>query len=172
MLLTLFAAVAIGTGIMNVRKEHEALHNKALMWRDVVDSIPSGLVVADREGRVIAWNHGAEQLLGWQEDDVVGANITFLMPTEAARARHTEAITDAAVVEKLRNGAILEFSCHALTKTGDLQHVRVRVTGIHDGYKYFLAHISREEDVAPVIQSQKPLQCDVVPIQPQCQKAH
>jgi len=160
-------AVGFGTLITQARNDYQEAHQRAMMWRDVVDGSPGGIVVCDREGYVIAWNVGAEQLFGWTEDDVVGTNITFLMPNDAARTRHTEALSDDNIAAELQAGAVRRFDCYAMTKCGHVKHVSVRVSGIQDGYKYFLAHIDLAEKVGPIVVTQEPDILEPAPIQQQ-----
>ena len=55
----------------------------AQLVRDLADAV----VVADRAGDVLLWNRGAERLLGWSADDMVGAPLDRIVP-ERLRARH------------------------------------------------------------------------------------
>ena len=40
--------------------------------RQLFDKLPEGLILIDQQGQITDWNHGAEQVLGWHRDDVVG----------------------------------------------------------------------------------------------------
>ena len=46
----------------------------------IVDALPSALVVIDAQGVVRVWNHAAEEMSGYKREEVVGANITRLFP--------------------------------------------------------------------------------------------
>lgn len=162
--------VILGGMLTQARQYYEDANARALLWRDVIDGVPGGIVVVDYEGCVIAWSVGAEHLLGWLESDVVGANITFLMPSATSRAAHASAIADVERVDRLMSGEVIQYSCYALTKYGQVKHVRVRITGIHDGYKFFLAHIDLEEQMAPVVAATPLDVIDPSPIQQQLRK--
>jgi PAS domain S-box-containing protein len=160
----------VGTLITQAQRDYQEAHKRALMWRNVIDGVPGGIVVCDPDGAVVAWNAGATALFGWEEDEVIGANITFLMPNGDARDRHSAAIVDKDAVERLQDGGVSRFSCYAITKCGHVKHVRIRVTGIHNGYKYFLAYIDLEENLGPVVVAAEPDIIEPAPIQQQLRK--
>jgi PAS domain S-box-containing protein len=50
-------------------------------WQSVVESAVDGIVVIDPYGRIEAFNPAAERLFGYAERDVLGQNVTMLMPS-------------------------------------------------------------------------------------------
>ena len=57
-------------------RESEALRRLAVVVRDAHDAI----LVQDLEGRILAWNPGAERMYGWSEAEALAMNIRDLMP--------------------------------------------------------------------------------------------
>jgi PAS domain S-box-containing protein len=49
--------------------------------RSIIDSAVDGIIVIDAKGRIEAFNRGAERLFGYPEAEVVGRNISLLMPS-------------------------------------------------------------------------------------------
>jgi PAS domain S-box-containing protein len=48
--------------------------------RSIIESAVDGIIVIDTEGRIEAFNPGAERLFGYTEHDVIGRNVNLLMP--------------------------------------------------------------------------------------------
>ncbi len=50
-------------------------------WRSIIESAVDAIIVIDSRGQVEAFNPGAERLFGYREADVVGRNVSVLMPS-------------------------------------------------------------------------------------------
>jgi two-component system sensor kinase FixL len=80
-----FAGERKFTGIIHdltsrVRLEEE-LRDRESQWRAIVTSAVDGIVVIDGRGIVEAFNPAAERLFGYAEAEVVGRNVSLLMPS-------------------------------------------------------------------------------------------
>lgn len=73
------------TGIVHDLTERirleERLRASEERWRSVVESAVDGIVVIDAHGRIEAFNPAAERLFGYTEAEVLGRNVTVLMPS-------------------------------------------------------------------------------------------
>ena len=49
--------------------------------RSIIDSAADGIIVIDAKGHIEAFNRGAERLFGYPESEVLGRNVTMLMPS-------------------------------------------------------------------------------------------
>lgn len=63
----------VGARAADLRDSNERL-------RSIIDSAVDGIIVIDARGRVEAFNRGAERLFGYPESEVVGRNVSMLMP--------------------------------------------------------------------------------------------
>jgi PAS domain S-box-containing protein len=58
-----------------------ALTAKEEQFRQVVQTAPDGIVLADTDGKVVSWNTAAERLFGYTEGEILGQPLTTIMPT-------------------------------------------------------------------------------------------
>jgi len=58
-------------------------------FRAILDSVVDGVVLIDDKGRILSFNPAAERIFGYQEKEVLGRNVSLLMPSPD-RERHDE----------------------------------------------------------------------------------
>ncbi|MCC7007428.1 MAG: PAS domain S-box protein [Acidobacteria bacterium] len=66
--------------ISDERRAARAMRASEARWRAIIESAVDGIVVCDRRGRIESFNPGAERLFGYRADDVIGRNVSMLMP--------------------------------------------------------------------------------------------
>ncbi|KZY28502.1 MULTISPECIES: diguanylate cyclase domain-containing protein [unclassified Oleiphilus] len=50
--------------------------DKRTSWlRTVVDNTPTAMVIMDSQGKIIEWNHQAEQIFAWASEDIIGQSV-------------------------------------------------------------------------------------------------
>jgi two-component system sensor kinase FixL len=64
-------------GVMSALKPGE----EAARWRAIIESAVDGIVVIDSHGILEAFNPAAERLFGYKESEVLGKNVSILMPS-------------------------------------------------------------------------------------------
>ncbi len=71
-----------------LQEQSESLADLKVVHRDVIESIPSGLITTDRNSRITSVNRAAEKILAKREADLIGRRIdaTGLMSAEALTA--------------------------------------------------------------------------------------
>ncbi len=60
-------------------------------FREVVQTAPDAIVLADGEGHILSWNGAAERLFGYAAGEVLGQSLIMIMP-ERYRANHQQAL--------------------------------------------------------------------------------
>ncbi|HEV7999329.1 MAG TPA: PAS domain S-box protein [Planctomycetaceae bacterium] len=66
---------------------HERLQEANERLRSVVDYVVDGIVTIDEQGTIASWNRSAERIFGYSSDEMIGENISRLMP-EPHRSSH------------------------------------------------------------------------------------
>ena len=61
------------------RAEH-ALSASEEQFRQVVQTAPDGIVLADNDGKIVSWNTAAERLFGHAAGEILGQPLTTIMP--------------------------------------------------------------------------------------------
>lgn len=59
---------------------------EAARWRAIVESAVDGIIVIDRRGEIEFVNPAAERMFGYAADEVIGRNVSILMPEPHASA--------------------------------------------------------------------------------------
>src|SRR5438874_13154534 len=59
----------------------ERLRTSEARWRSIIDSAVDGIIVIDVKGCIESFNPAAERLFGYAESEVLGKNVSILMPS-------------------------------------------------------------------------------------------
>ncbi len=119
-------------------RESEALRRLAMIVRDAHDAI----TVQDFEGRILAWNPGAERMYGWDEAEALQMNIRDLIP----EGRRQEAL---AQLRELSQAEVVEpYRLQRIAKDGRILEVALTATAlVHEsGEAYAIATTERAID--------------------------
>src|SRR5580658_258949 len=113
-------AVITFTDVSEMKKAQAALQESAALRRlaVVVRDAHDAITVQDLDGRILAWNPGAERMYGWSEAEALQMNICGLVPegrqkeTLAAlrRRRGSEPLEPRRVQRIAKDGRIVEVS--------------------------------------------------------------
>jgi PAS domain S-box-containing protein len=92
----------------------------------IVESSDDAIIGKTLDGVITSWNSGAEKLLGYCSDDVIGRSISLLIP-EGREAEETE------IVDRLRRSErVTHFETVRKRKDGRLIDVSLTISPIHD----------------------------------------
>ena len=93
--------------------------------RALVDTAVDGIIIIDAGGTVRLFNGAAEQLLGWKADEVIGRNISMLMPVphRGAHDGYLKRYLETGVATIIGAGREVE----AVRKDGSLVPIRLAV---------------------------------------------
>jgi PAS domain S-box-containing protein len=124
------------------KRKEEALRQSEERLRKLVETAPDAVVVVDFEGKIVAWNPGARDIFGYEEHEVIGANVTTLMP-ERYRKKHE------AGMKRLRNLGEARLigktaSLHGLCKDGSEFPLELSLGTWSAGKETFFSAIIRD----------------------------
>jgi PAS domain S-box-containing protein len=92
----------------------------------IVESSHDAIISKDLNGLITSWNRGAERLLGYTADEIVGGPVTIIVP----RDRRDE---DDKVFERLRRGELVEpYETVRTRKNGSLVDVLLTASPIRN----------------------------------------
>jgi two-component system CheB/CheR fusion protein len=122
-------------------RESEGLRRLAVVVRDSHDAI----TVRDLEGRILAWNPGAERMYGWSEAEALAMNILDLTP----EGRRQE--SSAVVRQRSLAGAPEPYHTQRIAKDGRIVEIWLTATALVNDARdvYAIATTEREIQSAP-----------------------
>ncbi|WP_238533947.1 MHYT domain-containing protein [Herbaspirillum lusitanum] len=85
--ITVTVMVAALNGLIRSRELYQEVDEHRSRLKATLETTVDGIITIDSKGLIQAFNPAAERLFGWRADEVIGRNITVLMP-EPDRSGH------------------------------------------------------------------------------------
>ena len=85
--VVLVMAVSIANGLLRYRELYLTMQRNETRMRAILDTAVDGILTIDARGIIRAGNPAVERLFGWTREELVGRNISMLMP-EPHRTQH------------------------------------------------------------------------------------
>jgi PAS domain S-box-containing protein len=86
-------------------------------YREMLQTSPQAIIVIERDGKVLVWNHAAEKIFGWKSVEVIGYEPPFLPHDKEAEAKAVRA-------RVLSGETVTGFETYRLTKSGNKIQIR------------------------------------------------
>jgi len=113
------AAMEIFEDITERKKAEEKLWFLAA----IIQNLPEAVCAIDTQNAVVAWNSGAERLLGYETEEILGKSIALIIPPELVQPELDHCLT------KLNtDGCFSGYETVRLTKSG--RRIPVELTGV------------------------------------------
>jgi diguanylate cyclase (GGDEF)-like protein/PAS domain S-box-containing protein len=114
--------IAIKQDITERKKAEETVQKLA----SIVEFSEDAILGKSTDGKITSWNRAAEKMYGYTRDEVVGRDLSFLVPSD----RQAEI---PAIMERILSGQPIEnLETERLTKTGSVLDVSLSVSLIKD----------------------------------------
>lgn len=110
---------------------------KEAQYREIAESLPIGLLVADRQGVVKLYNAAAEHIFGYGAEEVVGRHATMLMREDGTSLRE-------AVARNRDDGVTDVQEIEGLHKDGTPFPLRIAISEIESGKDMLMIALVRD----------------------------
>ncbi|WP_342343625.1 PAS domain S-box protein [Methylocella tundrae] len=77
----LFGVAKVGRDITRAKRERMALLEREAHLRSVLDTVPDAMIVIDSRGVMRSFSSTAERLFGYTAEEILGRNVSILMPS-------------------------------------------------------------------------------------------
>ena len=140
--LTMVTAFFIVYAMIISKQSQEASQQLAA----IVESTADAIIGKDRDGRIVSWNAGAEQMFGYSSREAIGQSIFMLAPEGMTAAEMT------GLLERLRSGEKIEnYETVRRKKDGGVIDVALTISPVKDE----LGQIEGSSTIARDITSRK-----------------
>lgn len=79
--------------VYNYREYYEdRLEETKLRYSDIIEHSADAIITIDNDQKITSWNRGAEEILGWQRDEIIGKLIIEIVPDELIELKEIECI--------------------------------------------------------------------------------
>ena len=113
---------------------------RSRLFSTILQDSNDAIIVQDFDGRITAWNRGAERMYGYSEAEALGMNVCNIMPPD----RHAEVMD---LLKRIAAGEnIQSFETQRLTRDGRTLDVWLTITRVNDadGSPVALSTIARD----------------------------
>ena len=132
--------------------DRRSAEQQASHFRAVVESSHDAIIGKDLEGVVTSWNHGAQRLYGYSEEEMLGKSISVLVPPG-----HDDELPD--ILKRVRTGERVEdLETVRSCKDGTQADVSLTVSPIRDSAGTIVGASTIARDISVRLRYQKQLQ--------------
>ncbi|GAB4502728.1 MAG: hypothetical protein Fur0035_22830 [Anaerolineales bacterium] len=139
------------SGLVTDISERKQAEQKLLFQAAVAENVSDAIIATDADFRITLWNRAAEEMYGWQADEVLGLRWGPLAQTEYFGQSESEAIADL-----LRDG-FWSGICSQARKDGSRFFLESRVTMLRDSAGKIFSVVAVNRDITERILAEQRL---------------
>lgn len=114
---------------VEVRRYREQLHQRYQFEERLLEACPDGIIANDRKGRIILYNSGAEQLLGYPRSEALaGFPVQRLYPGDEAREIKRALLSE----DHGGRGILVDYNTRTMASDGKIIPIRLSATILYD----------------------------------------
>ena len=137
--------------VRDISKE-KAEKRKLNLLADIVENSDNAILSKDLNGKILSWNKGAQKLYGYEANEIVGKNISVLLP----ESRFDEVKK---ILKRIENGEKIEhFETERKSKNGKIIQVSLTLSPIKDEDGKIQGASSIARDITKQKQNEKEIQ--------------
>ncbi len=136
--------------MMKLMKDGKSAHEK--FFSDIILNSIDAIIGLDNDYRIFLWNKGAENLFGYNKNEVMGRDFDFLLPENLKLAGEKEYL----ISEVNKNGFLANHESKRLTKSGDIVNVSITRFAVFND-KELMGSVGILRDITTVKRLQKEL---------------
>ena len=108
--------------VYNYREYYEdQLEAAKMRYSDIIEHSADAIISIDMDDNITSWNRGAEEMLGWQRNEIIGKPISDIVPDELIEMQELECIEFGMKYK----GNVSNYETERLTKTGEKKLVNL-----------------------------------------------
>jgi PAS domain S-box-containing protein len=108
--------------------------------QNILDNSPAIIITTDLESRVVSFNRGAEQCLGYEHDEIIGRRATIFYRDAEERHRLLRKVTQSEPVR--------DYETKLLTKTGDAVPVSITLSQLLNSSGEMIGTVGISKDIS------------------------
>ncbi len=137
---------------LNKAKLEKELKNTTEFMENIMNSSLDSIITADLNGRITSFNKGAESILGYKAEEMIGRNVAELYPKEE-RERREKWITKILNGESIRNKRVKWIDKH-----GNLHDISLSISLLKDAEGNTIGTVGIGKDITREVAAEKQLQ--------------
>ncbi len=134
--------LAFGIKTLRMRAQHEKAEIEINRQASIIKNIPESVCTMDLNWNILSWNDGAEKMLGYKKEEILGKPITIIIPEELAQKELEHCIN---ILNE--EGFFKDYESVRLTKDGRIIPVEITGVALRDEKQNITVYASIMKDI-------------------------